>query len=91
MCMLVGIRERSCQSKALSDPGFNCGKSADAEERRGFRQFCLISPHQEASVCDADDVYFRKGRSESLDSSYNRMNGLVVFLSKESSKFGEFQ
>lgn len=82
MFMLLGIQERTCQSKAHADqhPGSNHGK---VQMLRRCRQLCLISPHQEASVSEADNVYFRKGGSESTDSSYNRMNGLVLFLSKK--------
>lgn len=90
MFMLVGIQERTCQGKAHADqqPGSNHGEE---QMLRRFRQLCLISPHQEASVSEADNVYFRKGGSESPDSSYNRLNGLVFFLSKENSKFGPLQ
>jgi len=45
------------QSLCRPAPRLQPWQSADAEERGRFRQFCLISPHQGASVCDADDVY----------------------------------
>lgn len=50
--------------------------------RRRLRDFCLISPHQKGSICNVDNVYFRKGGSESLDSFHNKMNGLVNFFQK---------
>lgn len=81
MFMLVCIQERTCQSKTHADqqPSSNHSK---VQMLRRFRQLCLTFPHQEASVSEADNVYFRKAGSESPDSSYNRMNGLVFFLLK---------
>lgn len=69
-------------------PGSNHGTALIL--RRRLRHFCLISPHQKASICNADSVYFRKGGSESLDSFYNKMNGLVNFFQKTAPNLENF-
>lgn len=58
--------------------------------RTRLRYFCLISPHQKASICNADNVYFRKGRAESLDRFYNKVNGLVNFFQKTAPNLENF-
>lgn len=58
--------------------------------RRRLRYFCLMSLHQKASICNADNVYFRKGGSESLDSFYNKVNGLVNFFQKTAPNLENF-
>lgn len=69
-------------------PGSNHGTALIL--RRRLRHFCLISPHQKASICNADSVYFRKSGSESLDSFYNKMNGLVNFFQKTAPNLENF-
>lgn len=86
MCMLLGIRERTCQSKAHADqyPGSN--RSKVQVLRRRFRQFCLIPPHPFAM-----QTTYVLGKVDQKAQKVLRMNGLVFFPSKESSKFWEFQ
>lgn len=86
--LCAGVAEQTCQSTACRPATWLQPRTAHTLTR--LSHFCLISPHQKASICNADNVYFRKGGSESLDSFYNKMNGLGNFFQKTAPNLENF-